>query len=181
MTESLYPSDRTCEDRQRPPWRGGGQIPDRYAAVFEAIVAARNPRTALNWLRGSVGAGVRAEVTTARIPLSRDALDAHPQHRAAGLGIAPRQLTQVSLDLGQGQKRAYSHKSDYKRRACPGRRVCARRAHRRRRGRLRAAHRPASKVAQTAGQLTPTLKPRRHVIMEQYANQIAALYDDRAS
>ena len=34
---------------------------------------------------------------------------------------------------------------------------------------------------EAAGQLTPTLKLRRHVIMQQYANQIAALYDDRAS
>ena len=34
---------------------------------------------------------------------------------------------------------------------------------------------------EAGGQLTATLKLRRHVIMEQYANQIAALYDDRAS
>jgi long-chain acyl-CoA synthetase len=34
---------------------------------------------------------------------------------------------------------------------------------------------------EAAGQLTPSLKVRRHVIMDQYANQIAALYDDRAS
>ena len=31
---------------------------------------------------------------------------------------------------------------------------------------------------EAGGQLTPTLKVRRHVIMEQYAAQIAALYDD---
>jgi long-chain acyl-CoA synthetase len=31
------------------------------------------------------------------------------------------------------------------------------------------------------GQLTPTMKLRRHIVMEQYAAQIAALYDDRAS
>jgi long-subunit acyl-CoA synthetase (AMP-forming) len=29
--------------------------------------------------------------------------------------------------------------------------------------------------------LTPTLKVRRHIIMEQYATQIAALYDDGAA
>ena len=34
---------------------------------------------------------------------------------------------------------------------------------------------------EAGGQLTPTLKVRRYVIMEQYAAQIAALYDDSAS
>ena len=34
---------------------------------------------------------------------------------------------------------------------------------------------------EAGGQLTATLKLRRHVIMEQYAAQIAALYGDRAS
>jgi long-chain acyl-CoA synthetase len=34
---------------------------------------------------------------------------------------------------------------------------------------------------EAGGQLTPTLKLRSHVIMEQDAAQIAALYDDRAS
>jgi long-chain acyl-CoA synthetase len=33
---------------------------------------------------------------------------------------------------------------------------------------------------EAGGQLTPTLKLRRHIIMEQYAAQVAALYDDRA-
>jgi long-chain acyl-CoA synthetase len=34
---------------------------------------------------------------------------------------------------------------------------------------------------ETGGQLTPTMKLRRHIVMEQCAAQIAALYDDRAS
>ena len=34
---------------------------------------------------------------------------------------------------------------------------------------------------EAGGQLTPTTKLRRHVIMEQYAAQIAALYDDRTT
>jgi long-chain acyl-CoA synthetase len=34
---------------------------------------------------------------------------------------------------------------------------------------------------EAGGQLTPTLKVRRHIIMEQYATQIAALYDDGAA
>ena len=62
---------------------GSGQVPDGYAAVFDAIVAARNPRTALNWLRDGAGAAVLAEVAAGRLPLSHDALDAHPHRRAA--------------------------------------------------------------------------------------------------
>jgi long-chain acyl-CoA synthetase len=34
---------------------------------------------------------------------------------------------------------------------------------------------------EVGGQLTPTLKIRRYIIMEQYAAQIAALYDGGAS
>jgi long-chain acyl-CoA synthetase len=36
----------------------------------------------------------------------------------------------------------------------------------------------AEEFTEAGGQLTPTMKIRRHVIMEQYAAQIAALYDD---
>jgi hypothetical protein len=46
-------------------------------------VAAHNPRSALNWLRGSAGATVLAQVTTGQLPLSHDALDTHPHRRAA--------------------------------------------------------------------------------------------------
>jgi len=34
---------------------------------------------------------------------------------------------------------------------------------------------------EAGGQLTPTMKVRRHVVMEQFAVQIAALYEDRPS
>ena len=34
---------------------------------------------------------------------------------------------------------------------------------------------------EAGGQLTPTMKVRRHIIVEQYATQIAALYDEGAS
>ena len=34
---------------------------------------------------------------------------------------------------------------------------------------------------EAGGQLTPTMKLRRHIVMEQYAAQVAALYDDRTS
>ena len=34
---------------------------------------------------------------------------------------------------------------------------------------------------EAGGQLTPTLKVRRNIVLEQYANQISALYGDSAS
>ena len=55
-------------------------MPDAYRPVFEAIIAARNPRTALNWLRNGAGAAVLAEIVTGQLEVSHDALDAH-RHR----------------------------------------------------------------------------------------------------
>ena len=57
-----------------------GQMPAAYRPVFEAIVAARNPRTALNWLRNGAGAAVLAEIVTGQLEVSHDALDTH-RHR----------------------------------------------------------------------------------------------------
>jgi len=57
-----------------------GELPAAYWPVFEAIIAARNPRTALNWLRNGAGAAVLAEIVTGRLEVSHDALDAH-RHR----------------------------------------------------------------------------------------------------
>lgn len=45
----------------RPP----GELPAAFLPVFEAIVAACSPRSALNWLRNGTGA-VRAGVGVAR-------------------------------------------------------------------------------------------------------------------
>ena len=57
-----------------------GAVPAAFVPVFEAIVTARNPRTALNWLRKGAGAAVLAEIVTGRLDVSHDALDAH-RHR----------------------------------------------------------------------------------------------------
>lgn len=62
---------------------GTGGIPAGLLSVFEAITAARQPRSALNWLRNGAGAGVLAEVAAGRIEISHHALDAHPHRRAA--------------------------------------------------------------------------------------------------
>jgi hypothetical protein len=60
-----------------------GQMPIAYLPVFDAIVAARNPRTALNWLRNGAGATVLAEMVAGQLEVSHDALDAHPHRHGA--------------------------------------------------------------------------------------------------
>lgn len=58
-------------------------MPAAFVPVFEAIVTARNPRTALNWLRKGAGAAVLAEIVTGQLDVSHDALDAHPHRHGA--------------------------------------------------------------------------------------------------
>jgi len=52
-------------------------------AVVEAIAAARNPYSALNWLRTGGAAVILAEVAAGHTALTHEALDAHPNRRAA--------------------------------------------------------------------------------------------------
>jgi hypothetical protein len=63
---------------------GTGDVPETMTAVLEAICSARNPRTALNWLRSGAGAAILADVAAGRIPATHEALDEHPRPRAAG-------------------------------------------------------------------------------------------------
>lgn len=58
-------------------------IRPELTAVFDAIVAAPVPRSALNWLRRGAGAKLLAELATGALTLSHEALDAHPHRRAA--------------------------------------------------------------------------------------------------
>jgi len=51
--------------------------------VFDAVTAARQPRSALNWLRKGAGASLLADVAAGRLAISHDALDTHPHRRAA--------------------------------------------------------------------------------------------------
>ena len=51
--------------------------------MFDAITAARQPRSALNWLRNGAGAGLLADVAAGRLAISHQALDDHPHRRAA--------------------------------------------------------------------------------------------------
>ena len=61
-----------------------GQIPAGLLPVFEAICAARVPKSALNWLRRSHGAALLADLASGGLPATHEALDADPRRRAAG-------------------------------------------------------------------------------------------------
>jgi hypothetical protein len=61
----------------------GGDIPAALLPVFDAICAARTPKSALNWLRKDGGAAILAQLTSGTLPATHQALDAHPRRRAA--------------------------------------------------------------------------------------------------
>jgi hypothetical protein len=61
----------------------GGDVPAALLPVFEAICAARTPKSALNWLRRGGGAAILAQVAAGTLPATHRALDAHPRRRAA--------------------------------------------------------------------------------------------------
>ncbi len=62
---------------------GTGTITPKLTGVLDAITAARQPRSALNWLRAGAGASLLADVAAGRLPVTHDALDTHPRRRAA--------------------------------------------------------------------------------------------------
>ncbi len=62
---------------------GTGIIPAQLSGVFDAVTAARQPRSALNWLRKGAGAVLLADVAAGRLAISHDALDDCPHPRAA--------------------------------------------------------------------------------------------------
>jgi hypothetical protein len=59
-----------------------GVIAPALIPVYESIAAARQPYSALNWLRAGAGAGILAELATGTLALTHDALDAHPRGAA---------------------------------------------------------------------------------------------------
>ena len=61
----------------------GGVIPAALRPVYEAICAARVPKSALNWLRRSHGAALLADLAAGKLPATHEALDADPRRRAA--------------------------------------------------------------------------------------------------
>ncbi|HET9247345.1 MAG TPA: hypothetical protein VFO15_16190 [Xanthobacteraceae bacterium] len=60
-----------------------GRVPAQLSGVLKAICAARTPRAALNWLRQGAARAVLAEVASGQLPITHEALDAHPHPRAA--------------------------------------------------------------------------------------------------
>ena len=61
---------------------GTGTVPG-LTVVVQAIAAARNPYSALNWLRTGSAAVILAEIAAGRTALTHQALDVHPNSRAA--------------------------------------------------------------------------------------------------
>lgn len=88
LEDKLYEKDRCarCSLRRRAAESLSGptgQVPTELTAVFEAICAARTPRSALNWLRQGAGAGILADLAAGRLAATHDALDHHPRRRPA--------------------------------------------------------------------------------------------------
>jgi hypothetical protein len=89
IEDKLYEKGRCarCSLRRRATMllsAGTGQVPGQMSAVAEAICSARNPRTALNWLRTGAGAAILADLAAGQIAATHEALDAHPRPPAAG-------------------------------------------------------------------------------------------------
>lgn len=58
-------------------------VPDTFVPIHEAIVTARQPYSALNWLRQGAGAPLLAELATGKKAITHETLDVHPRPRAA--------------------------------------------------------------------------------------------------
>jgi hypothetical protein len=88
LEDKLYEKNRCtrCSLRRRAREllsAGSGDVPSHLAGVFEAIVAARQPRSALNWLRTGAGASLLADIAASRLAATHEALDVHSRQRAA--------------------------------------------------------------------------------------------------
>jgi hypothetical protein len=60
-----------------------GAIPPALSEVLASISAARQPYSALNWLRNGAGAAILGELASGTLAPTHDALDSHPRRRAA--------------------------------------------------------------------------------------------------
>ncbi len=62
---------------------GSEQLPTTLLGVHDAIINTSTPRSALNWLRQGAGARLLADLAAGQLPCSHQALDEHPQTKAA--------------------------------------------------------------------------------------------------
>lgn len=88
LEDKLYEKGRCprCSLRRRAAALLSGptdSVPTELTGVFEAICAARTPRSALNWLRKGAGAGLLADLAAGRLAATHDALDHHQRRRPA--------------------------------------------------------------------------------------------------
>jgi hypothetical protein len=88
IEDKLYEKGRCarCSLRRRATQllsAGTGIVAPELTGVLSAVTAARQPRSALNWLRKGAGASLLADVAAGRLAVSHQALDTHPHQRAA--------------------------------------------------------------------------------------------------
>jgi len=86
--DKLYEKSRcarcSLRRRARDLLSGGtGTIAPELTGVLDAIAAARQPRSALNWLRGGAGASLLADMAAGQLPVTHDALDNCPRRQTA--------------------------------------------------------------------------------------------------
>jgi hypothetical protein len=86
--DKLYEKGRCAQCSLRRRTRdllsaGAGAVAPELSGVLDAITSARQPRSALNWLRKGAGSALLGDVAAGRLAISHEALDAHPRQRAA--------------------------------------------------------------------------------------------------
>lgn len=76
---------RCALDRRATELLRGDQpsIGPAFVPIHNAITAAPQPYSVLNWLRQGAGAQILSDLAAGRLALSHEALDAHPRRRAA--------------------------------------------------------------------------------------------------
>lgn len=84
------------------------EVPDTLMPIHNAIVAAAQPYTALNWLRVGAGATILSDIATGRLALTHQALDDHPRPQAADylrrMLVAHRLLPERNEDLAHTER-----------------------------------------------------------------------------
>ncbi len=83
IEDRLYRDRRCvrCALAERAARLLGGPGPE-LSPVYEAIVSARQPYSAHNWLRSAVAARILTEIASGEMVLTHEALDAHPHPKA---------------------------------------------------------------------------------------------------